>query len=287
MPLTSGELDCGAYRLPLTRPLVMGILNVTPDSFSDGGRFIGHDEALRRAESMIKEGADLIDVGGESTRPGAPPVSLDEELGRVIPIVERLAGLGVPISVDTYKPEVMREALTAGASMINDIRAFTEDGALEAIAGSRCAVCVMHMQGDPQTMQKAPVYQNVVSEVRTFLSRRVTALEASGVARERIVVDPGFGFGKTVEHNFELLRELTLTSPGGLPVLVGLSRKSMLTAIVGERPLDARMPASVAAAVMAAARGAALVRVHDVGATVDALKIWQAVDDHLGQSPNQ
>lgn len=258
----------------------MGILNVTPDSFSDGGRHANRDEAVRHAEAMHAAGADLIDIGGESTRPGAPPVSLDEELDRVVPVVEALRDLAIPLSIDTYKPEMMRAALAAGADMINDIRAFSEPGAFEAVAQSQCGICAMHMQGDPQTMQQAPNYENVVEEVRTFLSRRVTALEAAGVARERIVVDPGFGFGKTTEHNYRLLRDLTLSSPGGLPVLVGMSRKSMLTAITGDRPVEARMPASMAAAVIAAARGAAIIRVHDVAATVDALKIWRAVEEN-------
>ena len=306
-----GTLRCGRFRFSLSKPLVMAILNVTPDSFSDGGRFLSRDAALRRADTLIAEGADLIDIGGESTRPGAPPLSLGEELDRVLPVVEALRDRGVALSVDTYKPEVMRAVLEAGADMINDIRAFSEPDALEVIAKSTCAVCAMHMRGDPRTMQLDPVYEDVVAEVREFLDKRVIALESAGVARERIVVDPGFGFGKTVAHNFRLLRDLPMTSPGGLPILVGMSRKSMLAAAVqsagradagrtppsvvgaARAPLNAvgenlasartmapadRVNASIAAAVCAAERGAAIIRVHDVAATVEALAVWQAIN---------
>jgi dihydropteroate synthase len=270
----------------------MGILNVTPDSFSDGGKFQMRDAALRRAEAMIREGVHILDIGGESTRPGAPDVSLGEELDRVLPVIEALRDCGVALSIDTYKPDMMRAALDAGADMINDIRAFTEDGALEVVARSQCGVCAMHMQGSPATMQDAPSYDDVVDEVRHFLERRVIALESSGVARERIVVDPGFGFGKSVAHNFRLLRDLPMTSPGGLPILVGMSRKSMLAAVMpvqgGEvaAPVD-RVIASVAAAVCAAERGAAIVRVHDVAQTVEALSVWSALsqDDPAAPQP--
>lgn len=287
-----GILRCGRFRFSLAQPLVMGILNVTPDSFSDGGKFQMRDAALRRAEAMIREGVHILDIGGESTRPGAPEVSLGEELDRVLPVVEALRDCGVALSIDTYKPEVMRATLEAGADMINDIRAFTEDGALEVVARSQCGVCAMHMQGAPATMQDAPSYEDVVDEVRHFLERRVIALESSGIARERIVVDPGFGFGKSVAHNFRLLRDLPMTSPGGLPILVGMSRKSMLAAVMpspgGEAPAPAeRVIASVAAAVCAAERGAAIVRVHDVAQTVEALSVWSAIgqDDPAAPQP--
>ncbi|MGF7189601.1 dihydropteroate synthase [Robbsia andropogonis] len=286
-----GIFRCGRFRFSLAQPLVMGILNVTPDSFSDGGKYQMRDAALRRAEAMIREGAHILDIGGESTRPGALEVSLGEELDRVLPVVEALRDFGVALSIDTYKPDVMRAALEAGADMINDIRAFTEDGALEVVARNQCGVCAMHMQGAPTTMQDAPSYEDVVDEVRHFLERRVIALESSGVARERIVVDPGFGFGKSVAHNFRLLRDLPMTSPGGLPILAGMSRKSMLAAVIpsqeGEVPPASRVIASVAAAVCAAERGAAIIRVHDVAQTVEALSVWSAIgqDDPAAPQP--
>ncbi|PLZ03197.1 dihydropteroate synthase [Burkholderia sp. WAC0059] len=261
----------------------MGILNATPDSFSDGGQFFSFDDALRRAERMMLDGADLIDIGGESTRPGAPPVPLDEELARVVPLVERLRGASVPLSVDTYKPDVMRHVLAAGADLINDIWGFRMPGAVDAVRDSTCGLCVMHMLGEPQTMQtREPDYRDVVTDVRRFLEERVTALEAGGIAPERISVDPGFGFGKSViEHNYALLAHLADTAPRAArryPVLAGMSRKSMLGALTG-RDASGRTAASVAAAVCAAERGAAIVRVHDVAETVDALKIWAAVRD--------
>lgn len=290
-----GTLRCGRFSFSLSHPIVMAILNITPDSFSDGGRFATRDAALRRAEAIVKEGAQIIDIGGESTRPGAPALSLGEELDRVMPIIEALHGSGIALSIDTYKPEVMRAALAAGADMINDIRGFSEDGALEAVAKSDCAVCAMHMRGDPRTMQEAPEYEDVVTEVREYLDRRVIALESAGVSRERMVVDPGFGFGKSVEHNYRLLRELPMTSPGGLPILVGMSRKSMLGAVLpaqipgmhehggsGDERSDVasrRLIASVSAAVCAAERGAAIIRVHDVAATLEALAVWRAMSD--------
>ncbi|WP_334024495.1 dihydropteroate synthase [Burkholderia gladioli] len=263
----------------------MGILNVTPDSFSDGGRYIARDAALRQAEQMLAEGADLIDIGGESTRPGAPPVPLDEELARVVPVVEALQAMRVPLSIDTYKPEVMRATLAAGADLINDIWGFRQPGALEAVKDSGCGLCVMHMLGEPRTMQLGePDYLDVVAEVRAFLAGRAADFLAAGIAAERISVDPGFGFGKaTIEHNYALLARLPDTAaprPDGrpYPILAGMSRKSMLGALIGKPPAE-RVAASVAAAVCAAERGAAIIRVHDVAATVDALKIWGAVRD--------
>ncbi|WP_322105071.1 dihydropteroate synthase [Paraburkholderia sp. J41] len=266
----------------------MGILNATPDSFSDGGRYLGFDDALRRAEHMLRDGVDIIDIGGESTRPGAPPVPLDEELARVIPLVEQLKHANVPLSVDTYKPEVMRHAIAAGADLINDIWGFRMPDAVEAVRGSDCGLCVMHMLGEPQTMQaREPDYVDVVREVREFLAARCAELEAAGVVKARISVDPGFGFGKSViGNNYALLAHLRETAPdvapgvAPYPVLAGMSRKSMLGALVN-RPAPERVAASVAAAVCAAERGAAIIRVHDVAPTVDALKVWAAMRDAM------
>jgi len=281
-PLVSAQpLQCGRFTLRFDRPLVMGILNVTPDSFSDGGRFLSRDAALARAEQMIADGADMIDIGGESTRPGAPPVSLDEELARVVPIVEALHAVRVPISVDTYKPAAMRAVLDAGADMINDIWGFRQEGAIEAVAGSQCGLCVMHMLGEPRTMQlHEPVYDDVVASVRDFFVERVAALNAAGVSADRVSLDPGYGFGKTIGHNYTLLAELPATLPHGthFPLLAGMSRKSMLGGVTG-RGAGERLPASLAAAVCAAERGAAIIRVHDVAETVDALKVWRATKD--------
>ncbi|CAM2193764.1 dihydropteroate synthase [Paraburkholderia kururiensis] len=276
-------LQCGRFTLSFERPLVMGILNVTPDSFSDGGKFIARGDALRQAERMMLDGVDLIDIGGESTRPGAPPVPLDEELERVIPMIEQLRDANVPLSIDTYKPEVMRQALAAGADLINDVWGFQLPGAIDAVRDSRCGLCAMHMLGEPQTMQRGePAYTNVVDDVRQFLEERVRALTDAGIARERISVDPGFGFGKSVvEHNYALLAHLRDTAPQAdppFPILVGMSRKSMLGPVTGRSTPD-RMAASVAAAVCAAERGAAIIRVHDVAPTVDALKVWATVRD--------
>ena len=254
----------------------MGIVNLTPDSFSGDGLAASAERAIVHARAQIAAGADMLDLGAESSRPGAIPTSLDEELSRLLPVLEALADCGLPISVDTYKPEVMRAALAAGAAMINDIYALRMPGAIEAVADSDCAICLMHMQGEPLTMQQAPTYGDVVAEVRDFLAGRVAALEAAGVARERIVLDPGFGFGKTLEHNLSLLRRLPETSVDGLPILAGLSRKSMLGGITG-RPVEERLPASVAAAVLALEGGARILRVHDVAATRDALAVWSAV----------
>ena len=274
-------LQCGRFGFELkAMPLVMGILNVTPDSFSDGGRYQSLEFAISKAEEMALEGADLIDIGGETTRPGAAPLPLDEELRRVMPALYALRGLGKPLSVDTYKTEVMREAIIAGADMINDVNGFRAPGAIEAVAASDCALCVMHMQSTPATMQQSPVYTDVVAEVIAFLRGRVDAMLAAGIARNRICVDPGFGFGKTVEHNYALLRATSrIESELGLPVLAGLSRKSMIGAVTG-RPVGQRLAGSLAGALAAVAHGAKIVRVHDVTETVDALKVWQAA--HLG-----
>jgi len=255
----------------------MGILNVTPDSFSDGGMFVDRERALAHARRMVADGADIIDIGGESTRPGATPVPADVELDRVVPLVEALAREGIRVSVDTHKPVVMRAALAAGAGMINDVRALREPGAMEAAAAGHATVCLMHMQGYPGTMQAEPHYDDVVLEVRDFLVERAACCEAAGIARDRIVIDPGFGFGKTLAHNLALMRSLGVFKAAGYPVLVGLSRKSMLGGIAG-RDVNERAAASVAAALAAIARGAAIVRVHDVRETVDALNVWQAIE---------
>ena len=276
-------LHCGHHTLDLTRARVMGILNVTPDSFSDGGDFATREAALRHARQMVADGADLIDVGGESTRPGAPPVSVAEELDRVIPVIEALAGeLAVPVSVDTSKPEVMRAAVAAGASLINDVAALRRPGALAAAAALGVPVCLMHMQGEPGTMQQDPAYGDVVAEVAAFLAGRLAACEAAGIPRERLLVDPGFGFGKTLAHNLALLRGLPRLASLGAPVLAGLSRKSMIGALLGGVPVGERLHGSVAAAVLAVERGAAIVRVHDVGPTVQALRIVAAVGGDAG-----
>ncbi len=277
------RLQCGRHLLDLDAPVVMGILNVTPDSFSDGGRFAGVPEALAQAERMAAEGAAIIDVGGESTRPGAAPVDAGEELRRVIPVIERLASsLAVPVSVDTQKPAVMRAAIAAGASMVNDVAALRAPGAIEAVADSDVAVCLMHMQGEPRTMQLAPRYDDLLAEVRGFLRERVARCVAAGIARSRLVVDPGFGFGKTLAHNLELLRRLGEIAADGIPVLAGLSRKSLIGALTGRDNAD-RLAGSVALATIAARNGARIVRAHDVGPTVDALRIAMALDAELGQ----
>ena len=269
-------LQCGSHRLDLTRPRVMGILNVTPDSFADGGRHLDPARALAHARQMIEDGAAIIDVGGESTRPGAKPVSEADELERVIPLVAALAAEGALVSIDTMKPAVMGAAIAAGASMVNDVRALQTRGALETVAASGAAVCLMHMRGEPRTMQADPHYEDVVREVRDFLVERALTCEAAGIARDRIVIDPGFGFGKTVAHNLELLRGLSVLTQSGYPLLAGLSRKSTIGRITG-RDVEDRLAGSIAAALAAVARGAAIVRVHDVRETVDALDVWWAV----------
>jgi dihydropteroate synthase len=270
-------LRCADKTLDLSQPVVMGVLNVTPDSFSDGGRFFSVEAAVAHGVRLAEEGAALIDVGGESTRPGAEPVGAEQELERVIPVIERLrAATSAIISVDTSKAEVMRAASAAGAGLINDVRALREPGALAAAAASGCAVCLMHMQGEPRTMQHAPSYADVVGEVRAFLAGRVAESSAAGLNPERLAVDPGFGFGKTLEHNLALLRRLGELAADGPPVLVGLSRKSMLGTLTG-RAAGERVYGSVALAVIAALNGARIIRAHDVAATVEALKVTAAV----------
>jgi dihydropteroate synthase len=267
--LPSGGID-------LSRPVVMGVLNVTPDSFSDGGRFATFDAAVLAARHMAAEGAAIIDVGGESTRPGAAEVSEDQEISRVVPIIEAIAGLNVAISIDTSKPRVMQAAVGAGASIVNDVYALRREGALAVVASLDVTVCLMHMQGEPRTMQDNPRYDDVAGEVTAFLSGRVAACMDAGVPRERIVVDPGFGFGKTARHNLELLANLGRVGTLGLPLLVGLSRKNTLGQLTG-RPVEERLAAGLAAAVLAVERGAHIVRTHDVGETLDALKVTSAV----------
>lgn len=271
-------LHAGAFRLSLDHPLIMGIVNVTPDSFSDGGRLDSAATAVGHALKLAEQGADILDVGGESTRPGAAFVPPDEEMRRVLPVIEALAGRGLVVSVDTRKPEVMRAALDAGAAMVNDVMALRGPGALETLAGSLAAVCLMHMQGEPQTMQQAPHYDDVVVEVGKFLQERVVACEAAGIARERIVIDPGFGFGKTLEHNLALLQQLQRLTQAGVPLLAGMSRKSMLGALTG-RGVGEREYAGVAAHLLAVLRGARVLRVHNVAAMRDALAIWNAVEE--------
>lgn len=267
------QIRLGSYRLSLERPLVMAIINVTPDSFSGDGLAGRLDALVDKAKRAIDAGADILDVGGESSRPGSLGVSLDEELSRVVPVIEALAPLGCPISIDTVKPPVMHAAITAGASMINDINGLRAPGALDAIAASNCAVCVMHMQGQPRSMQASPVYADVVGEVFSFLNGRLETLRSTGIDQDRIVVDPGFGFGKSLDHNLALFRALEKFRSVG-PVLVGVSRKTMLGQIT-DLPVDQRVTASVVAAVAAAARGAAILRVHDVVETIAGLKIWR------------
>lgn len=265
-----GNLPC--------HPLVMGVVNVTPDSFSDGGKFLSPDAALAHARRLADEGADILDIGGESTRPGAAPVSADEELQRVIPVLEAVTReIDLPVSVDTSKPEVMRAAARAGAAMLNDVMGLRAPESLEAVAESGLPVCIMHMQGEPGTMQKNPDYYDVVNDICNFFSERVEACQTAGIEPSRIILDPGFGFGKMLEHNLELIRRFEDFHKLGFPLLVGVSRKTMLGAITGrERPSE-RVAASVAAAVVLAQRGARIIRVHDVAETVDAMKVWQSV----------
>jgi dihydropteroate synthase len=269
-------LRAGAHSIDVSTPRVMGIVNVTSDSFSDGGR-LDAQAAIAHARQLVHDGAVIVDVGGESTRPNATPVDEDVELDRVLPIVGTLARDGVCVSVDTMKPAVMRAAIAAGASMINDVRALQAEGALEVAAASDVAVCLVHMQGEPRTMQQAPAYRDVVAEVRAFLGRRAQACIDAGIAADRIVVDPGFGFGKSLAHNLDLLRHVGDFGALGFPVLVGLSRKSMIGALTTRAIFD-RQAGSIAAALLAASRGARLLRVHDVRGTVDALAVWQAVE---------
>jgi dihydropteroate synthase len=274
---TTPTLDCAGRELRLDRTRIMGIVNVTPDSFSDGGAHAGTDAAVAHALKLVEEGADLLDVGGESTRPGAGEVPVEEEMRRVVPVIERLAReCAVPISVDTSKPEVMRAAVAAGAGMINDPYALRREGALEAAAALGVPVCLMHMQGTPQDMQDDPRYDDVVAEVHSFLAQRLFACEMAGIGKKKLLVDPGFGFGKNLEHNLKLLRQLSRIAELGVPVLAGLSRKGMIGKLTG-RAVDQRDSGSAAAALIAAQNGASIVRVHDVGATADALAIWRAV----------
>ncbi len=271
---------CGRFTLDLSRPLVMGILNVTPDSFSDGGRFDRLEAALAHAEQLLADGADILDIGGESTRPGAPFVSPEDELQRVLPVLQKLASLNVPLSLDTRRTSVMRAALAAGAvDLINDVSALEDEGALSLVAAANVGICLMHKQGNPDTMQNKPQYHDVVDEVGDYLARRVALCREHGVAAERLLADPGFGFGKTLEHNLTLLRELPrLEAMAGVPLLVGMSRKSMLGNITGEQQPDQRLGASVAVALLAAQRGTRIIRVHDVKATRQALQVWQALE---------
>jgi dihydropteroate synthase len=275
---SSLNLRAGAHSRVLDRPLIMGILNVTPDSFSDGGRFDSLENALDHAREMVAAGAEIIDVGGESTRPGSPGVSVEVELQRVIPVLNALrTAVNVPLSIDTSKPEVMRQAVAAGASMINDVNALRAPGALEAVVESEAAVCLMHMRGVPRSMQERPVYRDVVAEVEEFLHARARELLGRGVAPGRIVLDPGFGFGKTLDHNLALFRALPRLAALGHPLLVGVSRKSMIGSLLGDRPMDGRMTGSVVAALLAVQAGAHIVRVHDVRETADALTMHAAL----------
>lgn len=284
-------LMCGARHLDLASPRVMGVLNATPDSFSDGGVlgvttesgsagfFVSVDKALRRAERMCEDGAAIIDVGGESTRPGAAAVSEQQELDRVIPVIEAISRqLDVIVSVDTSVPAVIREAGLAGAGLINDIRALRREGALQAAAATSMGICLMHMQGEPDTMQQAPMYDDLIAEIHNFLRQRIADCEHAGIILERICLDPGFGFGKTLAHNYTLLREMSQFLSLGLPLLAGMSRKSMIGVVV-DRRVEGRLAGSLAAAVLAAVQGARIIRVHDVAETVDALKVVQAMQD--------
>lgn len=272
------KLVCGSQTLDLSTPKVMGVVNVTPDSFSDGGAFATARDAIARVEHVVAEGAAIVDIGGESTRPGAASVSVSEELHRVMPVIERAVQLPVIVSVDTSRPEVIRAALAAGVHMVNDVRALTLPGALEAVAASDAAVCLMHMQGKPGDMQDHPRYDDVVGEVAAYLAARALACAEAGIARGRIAIDPGFGFGKTLVHNLELLRRLDVLVATRLPVLVGLSRKRMIGAITG-RPVGERLAGSVTFAAIAVLRGACIVRAHDVAETVDALRVVAAVHE--------
>lgn len=268
---------CGRFELHFERPFIMGIVNVTPDSFSDGDQHFQTDEAIAHARLLIEQGADILDIGGESTRPGAEPVPAQEELKRILPVIEALRSADIPLSIDTFKPEVMRKALDAGADLINDIYGFRQPGAIEAVADSSCGLCVMHMQGEPKTMQRTPQYDDVMRDVQQFLHERVSVMLAAGIDKRRISLDPGFGFGKTPEQNYLLLRRLQELDSLGCPWFIGLSRKSMIGHVTGRVPAE-RVAGSIAAALAAVARGAHIIRVHDVAATVDAVKVWSAIE---------
>ena len=270
---------CGRYHFSLSRPLVMGIVNVTPDSFSDGGRYFDPEQAIAHGLGLRDAGADMLDIGGESTRPGSKPVPVEEDLSRVLPVLNGLRAAGVALSVDTMKPEIMVAALAAGADMINDVRGFEAPGAWEAVADSSCGLCIMHMRGTPQTMQQNPTYGEVVGEVEAYLHDRIDAALARGIEAERLVIDPGFGFGKSVEHNLALFKNLRRLTDMA-PVLVGMSRKSILGALTGRGTTDRLLP-SVVTALLAVQQGAAMVRVHDVRETVDAIKLWRELGDGL------
>jgi dihydropteroate synthase len=280
-------LECAGRRLDLTHPVIMGVINTTPDSFSDGGTLyrgsrLDIERAMTRAREMAAAGAAILDIGGESTRPGAHPVSPNEEMDRVLPLLGRIAAeLAVVISVDTSSPTLMREAAGAGAGLLNDVRALSREGALEAAAGTGLPICLMHMQGEPGTMHLAPHYVDVVTEVDAYLQGRVEACERQGIARARLLLDPGFGFGKSVAHNLQLLQGLPRLAAMGLPLVVGLSRKSLIGKLLG-REVGQRLPASLALAVLAAERGAAVIRTHDVAATADAVAMWVALEEWVG-----
>jgi dihydropteroate synthase len=285
-PMFATVLDCNGRRLTLDRPRVVGILNVTPDSFSDGGQFASVEAAVAHGLRLAEEGADMLDVGGESTRPGAADVDVEDELARVIPVIEQLvARTTLPIAIDTSKPEVMRAAVAAGAGMINDVYALRREGAMEAAAQLRVPICLMHMQGEPRSMQDEPHYEDVVGEVHRFLMDRLFSCEMAGIDRRNVLVDPGFGFGKTLEHNLALLRKLERFADLGSGVYAGLSRKTMIGTLTGRKGPAERAAGSVAAAVIAVQRGARMVRVHDVAPTVDALKVWHAVQ--AGDTPER
>ena len=276
--MVDAKWRCGRFEFSLGRPLLMGIVNVTPDSFSDGGQHASASQAIDHAWQLVKSGAQILDIGGESTRPGASPVPVDQEIFRVLPVVKAMKDCGAAISVDTCKPDVMRACLEAGADMINDIMGMTDPAAKQVVAEHQdCGVCIMHMQGEPRTMQLNPQYQDVVKEVLDMLLIQAKSLEAAGVASNRISIDPGFGFGKTVEQNLALMRALPQFKDAGYPVLLGVSRKSMIGAITG-RPVGERLAGSIAAALAGIARGANIIRVHDVPETLDAIKVWQAVE---------
>ena len=271
---------CGRFELSFERPLLMGIVNITPNSFSDGNHYVQAAAAITHAKQFIADGADILDIGTESTRPGAEPVALDEELRRLLPVIEGLRALNVPISVDTFKPAVMRAVLAAGVDIINDIDGFRDPESIAAVAGTNCGLCVMHMQGEPRTMQQQPSYQDLHLEVKNFLSDRVQVLRSAGVAPQRIMLDPGLGFGKTVEHNYTLLRDLEKIQIDSYPWLIGLSRKSMIGHVVNKAPQQ-RLAGSLAGMLAAVSRGAAVLRVHDVAESADALNVWLAVEQGI------